>query len=402
LYIPCQFPIITAAGYYLLKNKTMHELGFTILSKYLSEIPDDNLKKIIVDALSFPIPLILLEDNIYLLEVFHGPTLAFKDVGARFMANILAYFAAAENRHINIIVATSGDTGSAIASAFHHMPNVDVFILYPSGKVSRLQEQQITTFGGNIHALEVTGTFDDCQRLVKTALSDSALQKKINLTTANSINIARLLPQIIYHAWGLIQLQNDGVDDLPVISVPSGNLGNLMSAVYAHMMGFSVKYLIAAMNINTVFVDFLDTLEFKAKPSQKSLANAMDVGNPSNIERIQNLYSHRPEQIRKDIKGYSISDKEIIDEIRYTYDETGYILDPHTAVGTAAARKPGNIDTPTIVTATAHPAKFPEVIKQAIDIDIELPERLQVVLDKPKQSVKIAPDYDVLKKVLEG
>lgn len=399
LYVPCDFPRLPT-DFFTNSHISLPHLGISMMKHYVTDIPADKLENIIKESLSFPIPLTHLQDNYYILEVFHGPTLAFKDVGARFMARALEFFAVTEHRKIRIIVATSGDTGSAIASAFHKMPNIDVYILYPSGKISRLQEQQITTFGDNIHALEVEGTFDDCQRLVKTALADDSLKSNKIITTANSINIARLLPQMIYHAWGLTQLRQKDIDEPPILSVPSGNLGNLTSAVYTNLSGFAVHKFIAAVNINAVFSDYLHTLVFAPQPSKKSFANAMDVGNPSNFERLQHLFSSHPEQMRREIVGYSIDDTEILDEIRQTYASTGIIIDPHTAVGVAAAKRNNVDDTPVIITATAHPAKFPEVIKHALDIDIALPESLLRILDKPKQAEKISIEYPDLRAVL--
>lgn len=399
LFIPCDFPRLPAS-FVTSKDISLHDIGINIMKNYITDIPADNLETIIGESLSFPIPLKRLEENYYLLEVFHGPTLAFKDVGARFMARALEFFAVSEQRKISIIVATSGDTGSAIASAFHNMPNIEVYILYPANKISRLQEQQITTFGGNIHALEVDGTFDDCQRLVKTALADHSLKSNKIITTANSINIARLLPQMIYHAWGLTQLRQHDIIEPPILSVPSGNLGNLTSALYTNLTGFPVQKFIAAVNINSVFAEYLHTLVFTPQPSKKSFANAMDVGNPSNFERLEKLYASHPEQMRREIVGYSIPDAEILSEIRQTYANTGIIIDPHTAVGVAAAKR-NNIDSaPVIITATAHPAKFPEVIKHALDIDIPLPESLQRILNKPKQAEMISVEYADLREIL--
>src|SRR3990167_7943928 len=393
LYSPALFPNVNDSLFQSIGQLSLHGTGKVIMGPFLNEIPPEVLQSIIASALDFPIPLVHLEDNLYLLEAFHGPTLAFKDVGARFMANTLSYLAAAQHRKISIVVATSGDTGSAIANAFYQTPNIDVYILYPSNKISRLQEQQITTFGGNIHALEVAGTFDDCQHLVKTALSDDTLRHHDIITTANSINIARLLPQMIYHVWGLIQLRQLGINEIPALSVPSGNLGNLTSAVFAKSIGFDIRHLIAATNINTVFPDYLQSSKFNPQPSQKSLANAMDVGNPSNFERLLDHYDNDCKKMCRDISGIVVDDDGILSEIKHTYQNTGYILDPHTAVGVAAARKSGITNAPVIITATAHPAKFPEVITKAIHIDIPLPGQLQLLLNKPKKSEGIGIDY---------
>lgn len=400
LYIPTQFPLLDLANIKELSTKSLVDLGVGIMQPYLSDIPSEKLHEMLHTALNFPIPLKLLEDQLYLLEVFHGPTLAFKDVGARFMAQALAYYSSEKQQHINIIVATSGDTGSAIADAFHDKTGIDVFILYPSKKISLLQEKQITTYGGNIHALEVAGTFDDCQRLVKTALADQKLKNEILLTTSNSINIARLLPQMIYHAWGLMQLKKLGVKISPILSVPSGNLGNLTSAVYAQKMGFSIEFFIAAINTNTVFKDYLSTHVYEPRPSIQTYANAMDVGNPSNFERLQDFYDHNADAMYEAIKAVTINNQKILEEIRRTYERTGMVIDPHTAVGVSAARKYQEENLPIIVTATAHPAKFPEVVKEALQIDIALTPSLERIMSLPKQAETISKDYQDLLTIL--
>jgi threonine synthase len=404
LYIPAEYPWLAHDVLTRLSEHSLLQLGEIIMCDFLPEIQTDNLNQIVKNTLSFPIPLRQLEDNIYLLEVFHGPTLSFKDVGARFMANIISYYMKLQNKEITILVATSGDTGSAIANAFHNMPNIHVFVLYPSQKITHLQEQQMTTLGDNIHALEVLGTFDDCQRMVKTALLDDEIRAKHSLTTANSINISRLLPQIIYHSWAVAQLKQQNVTDEPVLIIPSGNLGNLTAAVYAKAIGMPIHHYIAAMNKNSVFAEYLLTGKFNPQPSQTTLSNAMDVGNPSNFERLKAFYENDHLKMTQEISCNTISDEQTLMQIRTTYDETGYILDPHTAVGVVAAHYVKAEDsshiTPLIVTATAHPAKFPEVIKSAINIDIELPERLRATLDKPKQSIKVSTNFDDLKKIL--
>lgn len=401
LYIPETFPLFSPDTIQHTSADTLSKLGLRIMSSFITEVPIESLESILKKSLSFPIPLMHLDENIYLLEVFHGPTLAFKDVGARFMAGMLSYFLTRENKKINIIVATSGDTGSAIANAFHLMPNIDVYILYPSKKITFLQEQQMTTLGGNVHAIEVTGTFDDCQRLVKAALLDNDIRSQRLLTTANSINVGRLLPQIIYHAHGLCQLRKLQPDAEPTLIVPSGNFGNLTSAVYAQIMGFPIRHFVAATNINAVVPHYLTTGIFKPQPSIHSYSNAMDVGNPSNFERLNACYQNDYQRMAQDIDGVSISDAQTLQEIRDTYTKTGYILDPHTAVGVASARIWRNdFNTPLVVTATAHPAKFPEVIQQAIGIEPEIPDRLKAALNNKKKAVLIPPLLDVFKEML--
>tara|TARA_R110000868_G_scaffold248315_1_gene504821 strand:- start:293 stop:1597 length:1305 start_codon:yes stop_codon:yes gene_type:complete len=402
LFVPENFPQLPADFISSLPSHSLLTIANHIISNFISDIPTDDRQKIIEKTLSFPIPLVHLEKNLYLLEVFHGPTLAFKDVGARFMANVLSYFATLEHKKVTILVATSGDTGSAIAHAFHRAPNIDVFILFPANKISRLQEKQMTTFGDNIHPLAVNGTFDDCQRLVKTALADDHIKSEKILTTSNSINIARLLPQMIYHAWGLAQLKTAGINHSPTMVIPCGNLGNLTSAVYAQKIGFHIADFLAASNQNSVFSDYLSSGLYEPRPSQKTHANAMDVGNPSNFERLLDVFDHSNAAIRQIIKGCTISDKEILDEIKSTYESTHYILDPHTAVGVASARQQLNHDNTVIITATAHPAKFPEVIQQAINIDIELPVQLQRVLSLPMSSENIGSDYKGLQSLLRS
>lgn len=400
LYVPKRIPLQPMSQFPDFPDTSLSTLGVTVLHKFLDEIPRDQLEVMVERAFNFSIPLKHLDDQLYLLEVFHGPTLSFKDVGARFMAEVLAYFSAAKNQRINIIVATSGDTGSAIADAFHHTPNIDVFILYPSERISTLQEKQITTYGGNIHALEVLGTFDDCQRLVKMALSDTNLKRNRILTTSNSINIARLLPQIIYHAWGILQLKNAGIDVQPILSVPSGNLGNLTSAVYAKRMGFGIDSFIAAINSNKVFKDYLSKHVFEPRPSIQTFANAMDVGNPSNFERLLHLFHHHADEMHEMIQAVSINNASILSEMRRTYDSTGIIIDPHTAVGVSAARHYRDENLPIIITATAHPAKFPEVVQDALQLDIPLPPSLEKVISLPKRSKKMGTDYRELFEII--
>lgn len=400
LYVPETFPRLTESVLAHLPEYHLHHLGQHLLAPFLPEIPPDKLQSMIVNALSFPIPLISLAKRLYLLEVFHGPTLSFKDVGARFMAQALVYFMQQQNKPLLVLVATSGDTGSAIANALHNMPHVFVYVLYPSQKITRLQEQQMTTLGGNIHALEVQGTFDDCQRLVKTALLDEDIRQQYLLTTANSINISRLLPQMIYHSFGVTQLQQLEHHAIPNLCVPSGNLGNVTAAIYAKAVGIPMQHFIVANNNNAVFTRYLDTGKFTPHPSEATCSNAMDVGNPSNFARIFDFYHQDLQQMQNDLSSIAINDAETIAEIRDTYQTTGYILDPHTAVGVAAAKRyysAGQEENACIVTSTAHPAKFPEVIKKALDFDIPLPTSLQQTLEKPKDSTMITTDYAAFK-----
>jgi threonine synthase len=408
LYIPESIPTLPARAMNTDAARSLTHVAARVLSAYIDEIPYEQIQRMADRAFSFPIPLVQLEDDLYLLELFHGPTLAFKDVGARFMASALSYFLEQEQRELTIAVATSGDTGSAVAQGFLNAPHISVFVLYPSGKISTLQEQQITTVGGNIHAIEVEGTFDDCQHLVKKALADQELVRARNLTTANSINLGRLIPQITYYVWGLSELERqaewlpDQGHDVDVC-VPSGNFGNLTAAAYAKRMGVPIAHLFSASNANAVVPEFFRTGSFKPRPSLQTFSNAMDVGNPSNFARLQALYGDNLDAMKTDIASTSVSDEETLDEMRRTYKYSGTILDPHTAVGVAATRKlkaTHSPSRPTIVVGTAHPAKFPEVVAKALHVTISLPRQLQDALRRTKQSTKIPAEYDQVKRLL--
>ncbi len=404
LYVPELLPKLPAEFVSGLHEKPYHEIAFEMLSLFLDEIPAPDLKKIIGQSFTFPIPLVHLEENLYLLELFHGPTLAFKDVGARFMANALSYFLQEEECEITILVATSGDTGSAVAHGFYNVPNISVYVLYPSGKISRLQEQQMTTLGGNIHAIEVEGTFDDCQRLVKQSLADTELVKAKNLTTANSINLGRLLPQSTYYAWAVAQLKKQfHQTEMPVVVVPSGNFGNLTAAVYAKQMGIPIQRFCAAMNDNDVVGSYLLSGEYSPRNSIQTYSNAMDVGNPSNFARLQVVYDFQFQKMFGDIIPFSISDERTLCEIQTTYERTGKILDPHTAVGVHSARamrSEQSIHAPMIIASTAHPAKFLEVVKRAIGIDVPLPDELSDSLKKTKTSIRSSATFEDWKRLL--
>jgi threonine synthase len=408
LYIPESIPALPSMLESLDSIENLPRVAAHVLSAYIEEISTEQIQAMADQAFSFPIPLVRLEEDLYVLELFHGPTLAFKDVGARFMASALSYFLEQEQRELTIAVATSGDTGSAVAQGFLNAPHISVFVLYPSGKISKLQEQQITTVGGNVHAIEVEGTFDDCQHLVKTALADERLVRACNLTTANSINLGRLIPQITYYVWGMLELQRR-VGQPPDrklsanVCVPSGNFGNLTAAAYAKRMGVSITRLISASNANEVVPEFFRTGSFRPRASIQTYSNAMDVGNPSNFARLQALYGHNLDTMKSDIASTSISDADTLAEMRQTYEQSGVILDPHTAVGVAATRKLKKTwaaSGPTIVAGTAHPAKFPEVVAEALHVTIELPKQLKDALGRAKQSTKIQADYQLLKRLL--
>lgn len=399
LYVPVEIPTLPEDFIANLANETLQSMGEMVLSLFVNEVPKEVLKKIIEKTFHFEIPLTKLDNHLFLLELFHGPTLAFKDVGARFMAEMMSYFLQIEKKHIQILVATSGDTGSAVANGFFNVPNVEVFVLYPGTKISYLQEQQIATLGHNIHPIEIKGTFDDCQALVKESLMDKEL-KSLFLTTANSINIGRLLPQIIYYFWGIGRLRALGEKRNPDMIVPSGNFGNITAAAYAKVMGAPINHLIAATNSNDIVPRYLATGEFKPAISKQTLSNAMDVGNPNNFVRLQSLYHNQYQVIKKSLTSVAISDEETLTEIKENYLHYKIILDPHTAVGVAAAKKIVTKDTPAIIAATAHPGKFREVIRKALEFDIPLPEALEKVKSLPKKSVTLNADYSTWKKWL--
>ncbi|MBP5559080.1 MAG: threonine synthase [Bacteroidales bacterium] len=359
------------------------------------DVPSDELYRIVSETLSFDCPLREVEPGIYALELFHGPTLAFKDVGARFMARLLRHFTGGEG-DINVLVATSGDTGSAVANGFLGVEGIRVFVLYPKGKVSPIQECQFTTLGQNVTALEIDGTFDDCQALVKAAFVDEGLNASMRLTSANSINVARFLPQAFYYFHAVAQL---GIGDA-VCCVPSGNFGNICAALFGRRMGLPVKRFIAANNANSVFYEFLQTGEYRPRPSVQTIANAMDVGDPSNFARIWDLYGHSPEAIRADISGATYSDAQIESTIRDCFARTGYLLDPHGACGYRALKEglqPGETG---FFCETAHPAKFKDTVERIIGAPVAVPERLAAFMKGEKKSVALPADFAAFREFL--
>lgn len=365
------------------------------------DVPEPKLKEIVTEALNFPIPLVKVTENIFSLELFHGPTLAFKDVGARFMARLLAHFREGEKRDITVLVATSGDTGSAVANGFLGVTGTRVVILYPSGKVSEIQEKQLTTLGQNITALEVKGTFDDCQRMVKQAFLDDELKKKMTLTSANSINVARLLPQAFYYFIAYAQLPVTGLP--AVVSVPCGNFGNLTAGLIARRMGLPVQKFIAATNVNDVVPQYLQSGKFIPKPSRPTISNAMDVGSPSNFARMLNLYDSNLNAMRQDIFGCSLSDDATRKTMREVFKKHGYLLDPHGAVAFAALRAYlSKHRAAGIFLETAHPAKFPDIAEEATGEKVVIPRRLAACLAKKKNSVLIGNSFTGLKNFLLG
>lgn len=398
LYFPEKIPVLPGSFFKKLPGMSLSEIGFHFLKPYVGDVLlDGELSELMEDVFSFDIPLVEVEKDKYALELFHGPTLAFKDVGARTLARFLAKFSTAHKT--TILVATSGDTGSAVAHGFYDMPNIDVVVLYPKNKVSKLQEKQFTTLGKNITALEVNGNFDDCQRMVKAAFADEELNRKMVLSSANSINIARLLPQAIYYFYAFGQLKNK--DKPVVISVPTGNLGNLNAGLLAKRSGLPVAHFVAAGNRNNVFQEYLETGIFAPRPSVPTLSNAMDVGNPSNLVRIQELYGHSFEAARKDIKPYHFSDEQTRRTITDVYQRCQYILDPHGAVaylGLSAYMENENVTG--IFLETAHPSKFYQTVEQEIPVKVEIPQRLAISLELPKLTVEINNRPEDLKSFL--
>ena len=360
------------------------------------DIPSEELHRIVEETLSFDCPLVEVEPGIYALELFHGPTLAFKDVGARFMARMLRHFTDGAG-DINVLVATSGDTGSAVANGFLGVEGIRVFVLYPKGKVSPIQECQFTTLGRNITALEIDGTFDDCQALVKAAFMDSELNAAMRLTSANSINVARFLPQAFFYFRAYEQLGGS-----PVCAVPSGNFGNICSALFGKRMGLPIQRFIAANNANSVFYDFLQTGIYQPRPSVQTIANAMDVGDPSNFARIWDLYGHSPEAIRADISGATYSDAQIASTIRDCYARTGYLLDPHGACGYRALKEGLHPGETGFFCETAHPAKFKDTVERIIGAPVTVPDRLAAFMEGTKQSVLLPKDFASFKHFLLG
>ncbi|MTI40993.1 threonine synthase [Fulvivirga lutimaris] len=397
LFMPEYIPQLSEQFFANLNDKSIHEIGLEVAYPFVGDdISKNDLEEIVTETLNFDIPVVRVEDNVYSLELFHGPTCAFKDVGARFLARCLSQFS---DEKVTVLVATSGDTGSAVANGFLGVPNVDVVILYPKGKVSHLQEQQLTTLGQNITALEVDGTFDDCQALVKTAFLDKELNESIKLTSANSINIARLIPQSFYYFWAMKQLPTD---QKIVFSVPSGNYGNLTAGLLAKAMGLGIKGFVASSNANDIVPQYLNENKFKPRPSVQTISNAMDVGNPSNFGRMTELYQQSWDGITKDITGYSFLDGETKTAMKKVFDEKGYILDPHGAVGYLGLKSyMKNHDCIGVFLETAHPAKFLDTVNEVIG-EVEIPERLAAYLDKTKVSIPIANDYEALKEILVG
>ena len=399
LYLPEQWPDLSDTLWNQISDKSLQHIGRKIAQKFIPEMPAPKLNRLVGQALSFDTPLVQLSKSSYTLELFHGPTLAFKDVGARFMAQLMSYQARRNNQQMVILVATSGDTGSAVGRAFEGMEGVKVCLLYPSGKVSRLQEQQLTTIGGNVQALEVDGSFDDCQRLVKKAFSDAHLRDELTLSSANSINIARLLPQMFYYGRALAQLD---AASTPHFCVPSGNFGNLTAGLMAEKTGMPVHKFVAATNVNDTVPQFLSSGKFSARPSTNTLSSAMDVGDPSNLERIRSIYP-KLEILKDNLWAQSFDDSQTKRAIQKVYQQYGYTLDPHTAVGYLAAQKyreRQKTEAPIIVLGTAHPAKFADIVEPITGSEIQLPEVLEESLSRPKESTPMSASFEDFKPFL--
>ena len=391
LYMPERIEKLPKAFFDDIQDMKFQDIAYNVASNFFGEdVDEDALQDIVYDTLSFDCPVVKVTENIYSLELFHGPTLAFKDVGARFMARLLGYFlrrggsscgcGTSENGMVNVLVATSGDTGSAVANGFLGVEGIHVYVLYPKGKVSPIQECQFTTLGQNITAIEVDGAFDDCQALVKSAFMDEELNKHMKLTSANSINVARFLPQAFYYFNAYARMKALGKADNLVMCVPSGNFGNICAALFGHEMGLPIARFIAANNANDIFYNYLQTGRYEPKPSKQTLANAMDVGDPSNFARIYDLYGKSHERISSLIGGATYGDEQIRQTMRQCYEETDYVLDPHGACGYQAlvdGLKPGEVG---VFCETAHPAKFKEKVDDILGIDVDIPARLRAFM----------------------
>jgi threonine synthase len=405
LYMPERIEKLPKAFFEDISSMSFQDIAYNVASNFFGEdVDEDALQDIVYDTLSFDCPVVKVTDNIYSLELFHGPTLAFKDVGARFMARLLGYFMRQKSsgKTVNVLVATSGDTGSAVANGFLGVEGIHVYVLYPKGKVSPIQECQFTTLGQNITAIEVDGVFDDCQALVKSAFMDKELNDHMMLTSANSINVARFLPQAFYYfnAYARMSAQLSTSNSDLIMCVPSGNFGNICAALFGHEMGLPIKRFIAANNANDVFFNYLQTGKYEPKASIQTLANAMDVGDPSNFARIYDLYGKSHERISTLISGATYKDEQIIETMRQCYSETGYILDTHGACGYRALQEGLKKNEVGVFCETAHPAKFKEKVDDILGIDIEIPARLKAFMEGEKQSVEMTKDFTDFKRFL--
>lgn len=391
LFMPERIDPFPTKYFESIADRSFAEISLDVATQLLGDsLPHEVLRTIVERTVSFDVPVVRIEPGVWAMELYHGPTLAFKDFGARFLAGLMGHFAKDQDREIVVLAATSGDTGSAVANGFLNVPGVRVIILYPSGKVSPLQEKQLTTLGGNITAWEVKGTFDDCQRLVKQLFLDEDLRKKYLLTSANSINLGRLVPQAFYYFYGWAQLSKLGKP--LVVSVPSGNFGNLTAGVIAHRLGLPIRRFIASTNLNDVVPAYLASKVFNPQPSKQTISNAMDVGDPSNFARLMDLYGNDHATIRKDIIGYSFTDEHTKSAMRSVHQQHGYILDPHGAVGYLGLKKYLNesgSDVNGLFLETAHPGKFNEVVEHTLEMKLQLPDALESLKNRTKKSVPI-------------
>lgn len=402
LYMPETLKKLPQDFFDNIQDMSFQEISYRVADAFFGEdVPADTLKKIVYDTLSFDCPTVKVNDNIYSLELFHGPTLAFKDVGARFMARLLGHFINQEGKEeVNVLVATSGDTGSAVANGFLGVEGIHVYVLYPKGKVSAIQECQFTTLGKNITAVEVDGVFDDCQALVKSAFMDNDLNKHMKLTSANSINVARFLPQSFYYFHAYAQMKKLGLADNLVVCVPSGNFGNITSGLFAKKMGLPIKRFIAANNANDIFYKYLQTGVYEPKASVQTIANAMDVGDPSNFARIIDLYKNDHDAICADVSGATFTDEQIAETIKAVSDKYGYICDPHGACGYRALETGLKEDETGVFLETAHPAKFKSTVESIIGHEIEIPQKLAEFMKGTKQSIQMPKDFEDFKEYL--
>jgi threonine synthase len=401
LYFPEVIPKFDEELIQNINSYSNEEIAFHVIKPYVSDvIPEDELRRIVAETVNFEIPLVKLNDRIFSLELFHGPTMAFKDIGARFMSRCLGYFVKGNKQKITVLVATSGDTGGAVASGFYNVEGVEVVILYPSGKVSLVQEKQLTALGNNIHALEINGNFDDCQKMVKQAFADEELNKNLFLTSANSINVARWLPQQFYYLFAYKQWADK--NHPPVISVPSGNFGNICAGILAHLSGLPVQHFIAACNANDVVTEFLSTEKYQTKKAVATISNAMDVGDPSNFIRILELLHHEFSGLRNLMSSYSVSDNETRETLKNVFDNEHYLADPHGAVAYFALKEylqqhPGQAG---MFLETAHPVKFYDVVEPVIGEVIPIPELLKPLMEKEKKSILMEADFQQLSEFL--
>lgn len=402
LYMPERINKLPEEFFKDIDKMSFQEISYEVAKAFFGDdVETDALKKIVYDTLSFDCPVKNICNNIWTLELFHGPTLAFKDVGARFMARLLEYFIMQEPQQtVNVLVATSGDTGSAVANGFLGVDGIHVYVLYPKGKVSKIQESQFTTLGNNITAIEIDGVFDDCQNLVKNAFMDKELNNSMKLTSANSINVARFLPQAFYYFNAYARMKANGLTDNLVVCVPSGNFGNITAGLFAKGMGLPICRFIAANNANDIFFNYLKTGVYEPKPSIQTIANAMDVGNPSNFARIYDLYEGSHERIASMISGATYTDEKISNAVKQCYNENGYILDPHGACGYQALKDLLNTNETGIFCETAHPAKFKDTIEKIIGTEIKIPQRLADFMKGKKQTVNMSNDFNRFKTFL--